>query len=144
MKIEISRLKIKPVIATLGASVFACVLAVPAFALPTTPVSSPSTAGIISAHGRYDHTAPLAGQQFAEEGYGERDYDVHPYGDDDTNEHLRHEEMKQEGREELHHMREKAEEHADRAKARIDEERAEHERHEAEEHGGYGYGDESR
>ena len=125
IKIEISKSKI---IATVGASIFACALAVPAFALPTKPVSNPSNAGIINTFGEYDHTAPLAGQQFAEEGD-----EVQPY-DEGEEEHLRHEEMEHEGREELHHMREESEEHADRLRDRAEEERAEHERHEMQEH----------
>jgi hypothetical protein len=128
INIEITKSKI---IATVGASIFACALAVPAFALPTKPVSNPSDAGIVITHGKYDHTAPLAGQQFAEEGD-----EVQPY-DGEDNEHLRHEEMEHEGREELHHMREKGEEHAERLRSRAEEERAEHERHEIEEHHPY-------
>jgi hypothetical protein len=129
IKIEISKSKI---IATVGASIFACALAVPAFALPTAPVSNPFAAGVIKAHGGYDRTAPLAGQQFAEEGD-----EVGPYGGED-NEHLRHEEMEHEGREQLHHLREEGEEHADRLRNRAEEERAEHERHEMQEHHRYG------
>jgi hypothetical protein len=89
-------------------------------------------------HGKYDHTAPLAGQQYAEEGD-----EVQPYNDAEEDEHLRHEEMEQEGREELHHMREKGEEHADRLRNRIEEERAEHERHEMREHHPYEYEEDS-
>ena len=133
IKIEIAKSRIKPIIATVGASIFACALAVPAFALPTISVSNPSGAGIVRVHGKYDHTAPLAGQQFAEEGD-----EVQPYGGEED-EHLRHEQMEQEGREELDHMGEEGEEHAERLRNRADEERAEHERHEMEEHHPYGY-----
>jgi hypothetical protein len=135
IKIEIIKSKI---IATVGVSIFACALAVPAFALPTRPVSNPSDAGIIKTFGEYDHTAPLAGQQFAEEG----DDEVQSYGGEE-NEHRRHEEMEHEGREELHHMREEGEEHADRLRDRAEEERAEHERHEMQEHHRYGDDDNS-
>ena len=124
-------------IATIGASLFACALSVPAFALPTKPVSNPSGAGIVNTSGKYDHTAPLAGQQFAEEGD-----EVQPY-DQREDEHLRHEAKEHEAREDLHHMREEGEEHADRMRNRVDEERAEHERHEMEEHHPYAHQDDA-
>jgi hypothetical protein len=134
IKVEISKSIIKPIIATVGASIFVCTLALPAFALPTTRVSNASGAGIVIPNVRnYDRTAPLAGQQYAGE---EDENEVQPYGREDS-EHERHEEMEREGREELHHMGEEGEEHAERLKNHVEEEQAEHERHEMEEHNPY-------
>ncbi len=134
--IETGKSKIKPILAAIGASVFACAFAVPALALPTTPVSNPSR--VLNPYSNnWDRTAPLAGQQFADE-----DNEAAPYSGEES-EHFRHEQAEQEGRETLHHMGEEGEEHAERLKSRVDEERAEHERHEMQEHQPYQEGEHS-
>jgi hypothetical protein len=134
LKIEKGKLRIKPIMAGIGASVFACAFALPAFAIPTAPANNLNHLRLVSS-GDYDRTAPLAGLQLA----GGED-EAQPYGGEES-EHMRHEEMEHEGREELRHMGEEGEEHAERMRNRVDEERAEHERHEMEEHNPYQEGE---
>jgi len=139
IKVETKKSRIRPIIATLGASVFACAISVPAFALGTAPVSNQS--GAANAATSYDRNAPLAGVQLAG-GEGENEVQPQPYyGGEEAEhqnheeaEHEHHEELEHQGREEMNNLGEEGEEHAERLRNRVEEERAEHQRHEMEEH----------
>lgn len=151
IRIEIPRLRIKPIIAAIGGSIFACAIAVPAFSLSTAPVLTPRAQAYATAVD-YDHSAPLAGVQLAG-GEGEHyrgDYQQHSYrneygGDEnqpyygDEGEHARHEEEEQQDR--LHRYGEEGEQYAQRLRNRAE---GEHAEHEMREHNNYneGYGNE--
>jgi hypothetical protein len=133
LKIEISRSRLKPVIAAIGGSIFACAISVPALALSTAPMLTPASAhrSYVST-ADYDHSAPLAGVQLAG---GEGEYQSQPYygngeqpyyGGEEA-EHERHEQLEQEGRSDLHRFGEHGEEYAQRLKNRAEQEHAEHE-----------------
>ncbi len=133
LKIENTRSRLKPIIAAIGGSIFACAVSVPAFALSTAPVLTPASAhrSYVST-ADYDHSAPLAGEQFAG---GEGEYQSQPYYGNEEQQyyggeeagHERHEQLEQEGRRNLHRFGEEGEEYAQRLKNRAEEERAEHE-----------------
>jgi hypothetical protein len=109
---EVPESKFKPIFAAIAASLCACAIAVPAFALPTAPVSGLRVAHVsfVSA-AKYNRRAPLAGAQIAQEGdesepdYGEaqglphhwRGYEVQPYySNGEEASHVRHEREEQE------------------------------------------------
>jgi hypothetical protein len=133
IKVQKGNLGIKPIVASVGATIFAFAFSVPALAVTTAPVPNDALARIAYSHaGKYDRKAPLAGLQYAG--------DVQPLGGEDA-EHMRQEQKEQEAREETRRVREADEEHAERRKDRAEErhaehemDKAEHERHEAEQH----------
>jgi hypothetical protein len=124
----------KSALATICASMLTCALAVPAIAIPTTRVAPtpnhPSDAGMPGSSGvkieDYDHTAPLAGVQYVDDDEAENRGWAEP-GDRFRNE-------EREGRQNLRDSRDKARDQAERLDNKLDQERAEHARHEMREH----------